>query len=707
MNSRPFLFLFAWLAIACQDRSSNNSANLAPPIAKKIDYTFKEFDQTRVDPYYWISQRDNEEVIELLEQENEYTEKMMVHTNDLQEQLYNELVARIEKKYESLPTKKNGYWYYVRYEEENEYPYYCRKKGTLDAEEEIMLNVNEMSEGYDLYRLYQYFVSPNNKYVAFLVDTAGDRRNTLFFKDLETGEILPDQVANCSYAGAWAEDNQTFFYSLNDKTVRSYKVMRHTLGKKVGEDVEIFQEPDSTFSVWVDKSFDQRYIFVSSSSTESSESWFLPSDKPSSALKVVQPRMDDLEYGVDSYFDDQFYIRHNHEANNFMISTTPVNRPGLEYWKEFVAHQPEVLLNYFTVREKYVVLQERTEAIDKIHVIDRNNGQEYYVDFGEEVYTANMYSPTDEFSSDSIRYNYQSLTTPRSTYGYNLSIKDKELLKQVKVGGGFNGDLYETRRLWANARDGVEVPMSIVYRKDLFEQDGSHPCLLYSYGSYGSSTMPYFRSSVISLLDRGFVFALAHIRGGQEMGRDWYEDGRLLNKKNTFNDFIDCAEFLVEEQYTNPEGLFAMGGSAGGMLMGAITNMRPELFKGIVARVPWMDVITDMMNTDLPLTTLEYDEWGDPNQKEYYDYMLSWSPYDNMKAADYPAIFATGGLNDTQVPYFSPAKWVQKVRELNTGNDAVLFKVEMGAGHGGKSGRFESQRETAMIYAFMIDQVGS
>jgi len=705
MNSRLLFLLLLTALAACQEKSTH-SARLEPPTAKKVDHTFTEFDQTRVDPYYWISERENEEVIDLLEEENAYTEEMMAHTQKLQDELYEELVARIEKKYESLPTKENGYWYYVRYEEDNEYPYYCRKKESLDAEEEIVLNVNEMAEGFDLYRLFQFFVSPNNQYVAFLVDTAGDRRNTLYFKDLETGEILPDQVPNCSYAGAWAADNSTFFYSQNDQTVRSYKVLRHTLGSSVEEDVELFHEPDSTFSLGINRSFDDRFIFIASFSSASTEYWYLPAGQPTADLTLIQPRKDSLEYEVDAYFDNQFYILHNNEAKNFMISTAPIDQPGLANWTELVAHQPSVLLNNYTVREQYLILQERTKALDNIHVIDRQTGQDYYVDFGEEVYTANMFSPTDEYDSDSIRYNYQSLTTPSSTFGYNLSSQEKQLLKQVKVGGGFDGELYETKRLWVKARDGIEVPVSIVYRKDLFKQDGSNPCLLYSYGSYGFSTMPYFRSDVISLLDRGFIYALAHIRGGQEMGREWYDDGKLLNKKNTFNDFIDCAEFLIDEQYTSTEGLFAMGGSAGGMLMGAITNMRPELFKGIIAAVPWMDVITDMFNTDLPLTTLEYDEWGDPNKKAYYDYMLSWSPYDNVKKADYPAIFATGGLNDTQVPYFSPAKWVQKVRAHHTGETPVLFKCEMGAGHGGKSGRFESQEETAMIYAFIIDQAG-
>jgi oligopeptidase B len=576
----------------------------------------------------------------------------------------------------------------------------------LSAEEEIILNVNEMSEGYDVYRLFQYIVSPDNNIVAYLVDTSGDRRNTLFFKNLQTGEILPDQVSNCSYSGAWSSDNQYFFYTQNDKTVRSYQVKRHQLGTSIDNDPTIFTEADSTYSVGLYKSSDRNHIFVGSFSTNTSEVWFINANEPNADLAPIQVRKEGLEYNVNSYGGEPiFYIRNNDQALNFKISTVDINNPGLENWKDLVPHQETVLINGFEVTEKYLIVQERTNAVDQIRVIDRSNNQSSYVDFGEEVYSASMYKPTDEFDSDSIRYTYTSLTTPNSIFGYNLTTQAKKLLKQAKVGGGFDGKKYGTERIWVTATDGTQVPMSIVFRKDRFEKNGGNPCLLYSYGSYGASSMPYFNSNVISLLDRGFVYAIAHIRGGQEMGRKWYEEGRLMNKKNTFTDFIDCAEHLVEEQYTSKDLLFASGTSAGGMLMGAITNMRPDLFKGIIARVPWMDVITDMSNPDLPLTTLEYDEWGDPNEKEAFDYMLSWSPYDNVQPADYPAILATGGLNDTQVPYFSPAKWVQKIRDNNTGDEPVLFKCEMGAGHGGASGRFERQKEWAMIYAFMIDQV--
>lgn len=699
----PLLLLIALLG--CRTDSPSKTTITAAPQAKKVVHTFTEHDNTRDDPYYWLSDKNNPEVIQLLEKENEHTTTTLAHTKDLQDQLYEELIARIEQKYESLPSKNNGYWYYVRYEEGSEYPFYCRKKGNLDAPEEILLNVNELSKGHEVYRLFQYFVSPDNEKIAFMVDTSGDRRNTLYFKNIKTGALLADQVSNCSYGGAWANDNQHFFYTLNDKTVRSDRVFRHKLGDDITSDLQIYAEPDSTFSAGVTRSEDGRYIFMGSGSTTSAEFWYVPADQPTSKPKVIQPRQKGLEYQVESYTGQAFHIYNNHNARNFKISKAPINRPGLENWEDVVPHKKGVLINGFTVKEKYVVVQERSNALDMIHVINRETGEESYVNFGEDVYSANMYNPTDEFSSDSIRYNYTSLTTPNSVIGYNLTTKAKKVLKQEIIGGNYNAALYETKRLWATATDGTKVPISIVYSKEKFKQDGTNPCLLYSYGSYGSSSMPSFRSSVISLLDRGFVYAIAHIRGGQEMGREWYEDGKLLHKKNTFTDFIDCADFLLNEKYTHKEGLFAMGGSAGGMLMGAVVNMRPDLFKGIIAYVPWMDVITDMTNPNLPLTTLEYEEWGDPFVKEYYDYMRSWSPYDNIKPADYPAILATGGLNDTQVPYFSPAKWVQKIRENNTGNEPVLFKVNMGAGHGGASGRFERQKETALVYAFMVDQV--
>lgn len=700
-----FSLLFLLFSSCKQESSPSEVISQAGPRAKKVDFEFKNFDDIRKDPYNWISNKEDSAVIQLLEQENAFVEEKLSHTKAIQDEIYKELTSRIDQKFESLPVKRNGYWYYVRYDEGNEYPYYCRKKETLDAPEEIILNVNEMSKGYAIFRLYEYFISPDNQTVAYLVDTSGDRRNTLFFKNLATGQLLSDQVSDCSDGGAWANDSKTFFYCLNDKTVRGYRIMRHQLGAAVQNDPEIYIDRDSTFSVFVNRSSDDRFIFVGSYSTTSSEFWFLDADKPTNSIKVVQPRQKGLEYQAESYYGSDFYIYNNHNATNFKVSTAPIRNPVLANWKDVVPHQEDVLVNGFEVLQDYILVQERTQALDKVKIIDRKSGTSSYIDFGEEAYTASMYLSTDEFNTDSIRYNYSSLTTPNSIYGYNLKTSEKKLLKQNKVGGGFDSQLYETRRLWATAQDGTQIPISIVYRKDKFKQDGNNPCLQYAYGSYGSSSMPGFRSNIFSLLDRGFVYAIAHIRGGQEMGRKWYEDGKLLKKKNTFTDFIDCSTYLIDNKYTSSEGLFAMGGSAGGMLMGAITNMAPDLYKGIVAYVPWMDVITDMTNPDLPLTTLEYDEWGDPNKKEYYDYMLSWSPYDNVKPADFPAILATGGVNDTQVPYFSPAKWVQKIRENNTGNELVLFKCNMDAGHAGASGRFASQKETSLVYAFILDQV--
>lgn len=700
-----FLILLGTVMLWSCETDQATTENTTPPAAKKVDFTFTEHGNERIDPYQWLSNSEDPEVIAHLKAENAFVEAQMAHTKELQESIYDELVSRIEQKYESLPTKKNGYWYYVRYDEGNEYPYYCRKKGSLEAEEEIILNVNEMAEGYQIYRLFQYFVSPDNQMVAYLVDTSGDRRNTLYFKNLKTGELLPDQVSNCSYGGAWSSDGTHFFYTLNDHAVRTHQVKKHQMGQDISNDVLMYEEPDSTFSAYIYKSWDDQYIFFASGSSTSNEFHFLPADQPNANLTLIQKREKDLEFSVNSYYEDVFYIYNNDGAENFKLSSAPVSSPGKSNWQDVVPENPEGLMTGYEIRADFIVIEEKFNAVDQIKVIDRRTQDAYYVDFGEEVYTASMYSPTDEYEADSIRYTYNSLSTPRSTFGYNLNSQERRLLKQANVGGGFDASLYETKRLWVTAQDGTKVPVSMVYRKDKYKQDGTHPGYLYAYGSYGSSTSPYFRSNVISLLDRGFVYAIAHIRGGQEMGRAWYEDGKLLNKKNTFTDFVDCSQYLVNEGYVSKEGLYAGGGSAGGMLMGAVVNLRPDLYRGIIAYVPWMDVITDMMNTDLPLTTLEYQEWGDPNDKTYYDYMLSWSPYDNVKPAAYPAIFATGGLNDTQVPYFSPAKWVQKIRENNTGDAPILFKCNMGAGHGGESGRFAAQKETAEIYAFMIDQL--
>jgi oligopeptidase B len=677
-----------------------------PPITKKVPKEFVEYGSKRTDDYYWLNNPADSAVIQHLRAENAYTEAMLKHTEHLQKTIYDELVARIEQKYESLPTRQNGYWYNIRYEEGKQYPLYCRRKGDLTANEEVFLNVPQMAAGHQIFMIRGYSVSPNNSWLAYGIDTSGDRRCILTIKNITSGTLSREVIPNTSGNYEWGNDNRTLFYVLNDHTVRAYKVMKHTIGTDIAADRELYREGDSTFSVYLSSTRDHKYIFIACGSTLTSEWRYIAADRPDAQPVPIQTRERDVLYSLEDHEGDQFFILTNKDAKNFRFVRAPIRSPGITNWKDVIPHRSDALLEGATVFTKYIVAQQKIGGLSQILVIDRANQQPYYIEFTEQAYVANMYPATDAYDLDSIRYSYTSLTSPRSDYKYNLASRQKVLLKQEKVGGGYDGTLYETKRIMATAPDSVKVPISIVYKKSLFKHDGSNALLLYGYGSYGASMNPYFNSSVISLLDRGFVYAIAHIRGGQEMGRQWYEDGKLLKKKNTFTDFIACAQFLVDQKFTAKERLFANGGSAGGMLMGAITNMRPDLFRGVLAEVPWMDVVTDMENANLPLTTLEYDEWGHPDVKEQYDYMLSWSPYDNVKDAAYPAIFATGGLNDTQVPYFSPAKWVAKVREHNTGKNPVIFKVNMGAGHSGESGRFERQKLTALKYAFMCDLVG-
>lgn len=677
-----------------------------PPAVKKVPKVFTEHGRQRTDDYYWLSNPSDPNVINHLKAENAYVEATLKHTEELQKKLYTEMVARIPGKDQSLPTKQNGYWYYTRFEEGDQYPFYVRKKETTTAKEEMMLNIPQLAKPYKIYLVRGWSVSINNEQLAYGIDTAGDRRSTLYFKNLLTNKLVPETISNTSGNYAWVNDSKTIYYVLNDHTVRAYKVMRHTAGTDSKNDVEIYTEKDSTFSVYLTKSKNNKYIFIHSGSTDSNEDRYIDASDPAAAAVLIQPRQHKLEYFTEYYEGDVFHIRTNKEAKNFKYVVAPIADPSVARWQDVIPHNEKAYLQGAEVVRDYYIVQTKEDGLTQIKIFDRRSKVWSKVTFGQEAYVATMSMATDDYITDSIRYYFTSLATPGSEYVYNLKSGKKKILKQQKVGGGFDAALYETKRLWATATDGTKVPVSLVYRRDKFRQDGNNPLYLYAYGSYGANSDPWFNYPIISLLDRGISFAIAHIRGGQEMGRDWFESGRLLNKKNTFTDFIEAAQFLVNEKYTASDKLFANGVSAGGMLMGAVTNMRPDLFKGIIAEVPWMDVITDMYNSDLPLTTLEYDQWGDPNKKEYYDYMLTWSPLDNIKRAKYPAILATGGLNDTQVPYFSPAKWVAKVRENNTGTSPVLFKVNMGAGHGGESGRYERQKLSALKYAFVLDQLG-
>lgn len=676
---------------------------LAAPPAQKKPKELAIHGDTRIDNYYWLNERENPEVIAYLEAENAYTDTMLAHTKAFQEKLYQEIIGRLQPDEESVPYLDNGYYYLTRFEKGKEYPIYARKKGSLKAAEEVMLDVNELARGHSYYNVGGESISPDNKILAFGEDTLSRRIYTLRFKNLETGEMLHDEIPGTTGSAVWANDNKTVFYVAKDPvTLRSFKVMRHILGTPSKTDEEVFREDDATFSVYAYKSKSRKYIIASSYATLSQEYRVMDADKPEGAFRVIQPRERGLEYSI-AHFDDKFFIRTNLDARNFRLMVTNENKTTKENWQEVIPHREDVLLEGMDVFRDFLVLSERKNGITQIRIRPWE-GAEHYIDFGEDAYLA--YTTTNlEYDTDLLRIGYTSLTTPNTTYDYNMKTREFNLLKQQEVLGGYNPKEYQSERIYVKARDGVKVPVSIVYRKG-FKKDGSQPLLLYGYGSYGASMEPYFSSVRLSLLDRGFAFAIAHIRGGEEMGRQWYEDGKLLNKKNTFTDFIDCAEWLLENNYTNKDKLFAMGGSAGGLLMGAVVNMRPDLWKGVVAAVPFVDVVTTMLDESIPLTTFEFDEWGNPKNKEYYDYMKSYSPYDNVEAKDYPAMMITTGLHDSQVQYWEPAKWVAKMREMKTDKNPLLMHTNMEAGHGGASGRFRALKETAMEYAFLLDLAG-
>jgi oligopeptidase B len=651
-----------------------------------------------------MNQRDSEEVIEYLNQENAYTEAVMKGTEKLQEALFQEIKGRIKEQDESVPYFENGYYYYSRYDEGKEYPIYCRKKESQDAPEEIMLDVNQMAEGYAYYSVVGVNVSPNNNIVAFGVDTVSRRQYTIYFKDLETGELLNSKIPNTTGGIAWANDNNNVFYTIIDEALRPHQIYRHSVSDEGSEnDALVYEENDETFRAFVYKSKSKEYIMFGSGSTLSTEFSYLSANNPLGKPKVIQPREKGLEYSV-THFGNKFYIITNLDAKNFRLMETPVTRTEKKNWKEVIPHRTDVLLSGIEVFKNFLVIDERKDGLKQLRIIDQQTRKEHYLNFGEEVYSA-WISINPEYDTPLLRYSYTSMTTPFSTYDYNMATGEKILLKQTEVVGDFSPENYETKRHWVEARDGKKIPISVVYRKGV-QQDGQNPALIYGYGSYGASMDPYFSSARLSLLDRGFVYVIAHIRGGEELGREWYEDGKLLKKMNTFTDFIDCSQFLVDSKYTNLDKLFAMGGSAGGLLMGAVANLRPDLYKGMIAQVPFVDVVTTMLDTSIPLTTGEYDEWGNPNDEEYYLYMKSYSPYDQVTAQDYPNMLVTTGYHDSQVQYFEPAKWVAKLRDTKTDDNILLFKTDMDAGHGGASGRFKSLRDVAFEYAFMLYLLG-
>lgn len=684
------------LPVSC----TNYKVKMNPPIAEKKPKELTIHDHTRIDNYFWLNEREDPEVIDYLTAENEYTKVIMKKTEKFQEELYDEIVGRIKQTDESVPYFDNGFFYYVRYEEGKEYPIYCRKKETLEAEEEILLNVNEMAEGHAYYSVAGYTVSPGNNKIAFGVDTLSRRKYTIYFKNLLSGEILKENIPVTTGRAYWANDNKTIFYTTKDEeTLRPDKIWKHRLGTTSETDEMVYNEKDETFSTFVYRTKSNAYLIIGSGSTLSDEYMFLDANKPDGKFQIIQPRERGLEYDVDHY-RDKFYVRTNLDAKNFRLMETPITATRKENWKEIIPHREDVYLNSIEIFKDYLVVSERKDGINNLRIKKWTDDVEYYLDFGEEVYVASI-SVNRQFESKWLRYSYTSMTTPNSTYDFNMETKEKKLLKQQEVVGDFDAADYETKRLYAPTEDGVKVPISLVYRKGI-RLDGSNPLLLYGYGSYGSTMDPYFSSDRLSLIDRGFVFAIAHVRGGQVYGRQWYEDGKLLKKMNTFTDFNVCAEYLIEQKYTQPEFMFASGGSAGGLLMGAIVNLRPDLYKGVIAAVPFVDLITTMLDESIPLTTGEYDEWGNPNDKEYYDYMLTYSPYDNVEDHGYPNLLVTTGLHDSQVQFWEPAKWVAKLRDMKTDDNILILKTNMEAGHGGASGRFERYKETALEYAFLL-----
>jgi len=686
--------------IGC-DQTPRRPVDVEPPMAEKHPVELTNHGHTRIDNYYWLNERKNPKVISYIEAENEYLNKMMAHTEQLQDRLYREMRGRYKEDDSSVPYKKGDYYYYTRYEEGSEYPIYCRRKGSMEADEEIIIDANKKAEGHSFFMLTGVTISPYHNSVAFAIDTVGRRFYTVHFKDLVTGELLDSSIHNVTSNFEWANDNTTIFYSRQDpQTLRSYQVYRYEVGKSVDESQMVYEETDETFRVWVSKTRSEEYILITSGSTVSTEQRFVNANNPDESFRVIQPRERDLEYWVD-HGDDLFYIRTNLEAPNYRLMTAPVNQPRKENWSDMISHRDDVLLENVEVFNDFVAVSERGEGLDHIRIIDLPAGNSQYLDFEEPIYTVYI-GNNPAFDTDKLRYNYTSLTTPMSTYEYIVESKEHRLLKQTEVLGGFDPADYVTERVFATAEDGTEIPISLVYRQGI-EKDETNPLLIYGYGSYGATMRPRFDSNRLSLLDRGFVYAIAHIRGGQEMGRQWYEEGKLLNKKNTFTDFITCTEYLQDQGFSKREKTFAVGGSAGGLLMGAVVNMRPELYEGIIATVPFVDVVTTMLDDSIPLTTEEYDEWGNPNDPEYYEYMLSYSPYDNVTEQEYPHILIASGLHDSQVQYWEPTKWTAKLREYTTGDNIILLNTNMEAGHGGASGRFEGLREVALQYAFILD----
>jgi len=679
------------------------SKKTTAPVAKIIPHFIEKHGNVRTDNYFWLNDRENPEVIDYLNKENDFYQQETAHTKDFQKNLFEEMKARIKEDDESVPYFYNGYFYITRFEKGKDYPIHSRKKGSLEAKEEIMFDCNAMAVGHSYFNLAGLSVSEDNQWIAFGVDTVSRRQYTIQIKNLQTGEILPVKIENTTGGATWASDNQTLFYSRKDEvTLRSDKIFKHKLGTKSEEDTLVFYEKDETFDVSVYKSKSKKYLLINSSSTLTTEYRIVLATTPDAKFKVFQKRTRGLEYSI-SHFGSHFYILTNKDkATNFKLMITDEDKPLKENWVDLIPHREDVLLEDIDIFKDYLVVSERSEGLNKIRIMPWSGKGEYYLPFESETYTASTTTNLD-FDTELLRYSYQSLATPSSAIDFNMRTKEKLVLKEHEVlGGKFDKNNYTEKRIWATAEDGTQIPISMIYKKGILKS-GNNPLLLYAYGSYGVTMDCYFSSVRLTLLDRGFIYAIAHVRGGEDLGRPWYENGKLMKKKNTFTDFVDCSKHLIAEKYTSSKHLYAEGGSAGGLLMGAILNMAPKLYHGVIAQVPFVDVVTTMLDETIPLTTGEYDEWGNPNQKKYYKYMLSYSPYDNVKAQDYPNIYISTGLHDSQVQYWEPAKWVAKLRILKTDNNKLYLDTNMEAGHGGASGRFEAIKEIAKEFTFLLD----
>jgi len=700
-----FLFLILISSLFSCDTKTQKSMSELPnaPLAKQIPKNLTIHDDVRVDEFYWLNDRENPEVIDYLNKENDYYDAHTAHTKKFQTSLFEEMKSRIKEDDSSVPYKYNGYWYITKYEKGKDYPIYTRKKETLEAAEELLFDCNEMAKDHSYFRLVGLNINLNNDLVSYGIDTTGRRQYTLHIKDLKTNKIFKDEISNTTGGSTWANDNKTLFYTQKDETtLRSEAIYKHQLNTDQKSDVLIYEETDDTFGVSVYKTKSDKYLVIASYSTLTTEYQILKADTPNGDFKVFQPRTRGLEYGI-SHFEDSFYIVSNADgAQNFKLSKTSETQTEKQYWKDVIPHRESVLLEDIDIFKDFLVVSERENGLNHIHIKRWDGTDSYYLPFESETYTA--YTTTNiDFNTTILRYGYQSLTTPSSVIDFDMVTKTKTIQKEQEVlGGKFKKENYTSERLWATAADGTQIPISLVRRVDT-EKSPNNPLLLYAYGSYGSTIDPYFSTVRLSLLDRGFVYAIAHIRGGQYLGRQWYEDGKLFKKKNTFSDFVDCSKYLIKNNYTSAEHHYAMGGSAGGLLMGAVINLAPELYNGVVAQVAFVDVVTTMLDDSIPLTTGEYDEWGNPNEKDYYDYMKSYSPYDNVTNKLYPNMLVTTGLHDSQVQYWEPAKWVARLRAQNKNTSQLYLQTNMEAGHGGASGRFEALKEVAAEYAFLLD----